>query len=700
MGRPKGYMKRRKSWFQKAHNLTPNKVKTLVSSENLCKNEESVRYVRLSVDEQQMVDDNPIPPAAEPAGAASDKSGVEFKFLRPRQSKPSGTRRQLSKTQIQRAESDSYRLLHCGEMWKMMNEVFREHRHQHPKCHGDLCFDFQNEMQWGFCWRESVLCNRCSYKSKLYNIFREIETKGRGRRAATANVGLNIAMTQTPVGPSSVRKLLLGSNIPPPSVAGMQKVSKKVNTFIETENNADMKRRRLKLSEINEMRGQARHEISIQSDGLYNNSLWSGVTRTPYQPATQMAYVVAENVTGKHQIINVELVNKICSKHGYHTMEDEECDISTGDCTATTSMETSIGDEKRWARLVLEGLLEDGLSVKYITTDQDTAAYLAATELYEENKTQTRPEHQVDTRHLSCSHRKQIKNSTDVQAMMPGKTLQYKQYLQGRFATDISKRCQKEYSTIFKEEAGNFSVIEDRINLAIGAIKRCYSGDHTRCKRFSSVCNGEETDNWIFRSAYLPKNFKINLNNEENDEVLLRCIEYRLGREILQKTRLNTNSQKVEATNRSIRRSLPKNVNFGRAFPGRAHSAIHSVNNGPGESLQQLCIRAGCPIPSGGKVSQALINEQRLSEKQKERARSIVNKCKRITRTTHLFKMYEKDREKNKYIRASIAKELKVQNHRKELPQPVPCTSASDHSYNRRAAVRTQRKSKKIQGGS
>lgn len=203
-------------------------------------------------------------------------------------------------------------------------------------------------------------------------------------------------------------------------------------------------------------------------------------------------------------------MNKICSKHGFHSKGDDLCDIKTETCTATISMETSIGDEKRWAKLVLQGLLEDNLNVKYITTDQDTAAYLAATELYEEGKSDTMPEHQIDTRHLSCSHRKQMKNSTDVQAIMPGKTIQYRQYLQGRFATDISKRCHKEFTIIHTEEAGNFNSVDSRVQLAIVAIKRCYAGDHSRCKQYSAACSAEDENIWIARSAYLPRGFKIN----------------------------------------------------------------------------------------------------------------------------------------------------------------------------------------------
>ena len=50
---------------------------------------------------------------------------------------------------------------------------------------------------------------------------------------------------------------------------------------------------------------------------LYNNPLYSGVGETPFQPATQTVYSIAENVTNKHQIIKVVPKNKICPKQSH-----------------------------------------------------------------------------------------------------------------------------------------------------------------------------------------------------------------------------------------------------------------------------------------------------------------------------------------------------------------------------------------------
>ena len=98
-------------------------------------------------------------------------------------------------------------------------------------------------------------------------------------------------------------------------------------------------------------------------------------------------------------------------------------------------------------------------------------------------------------------------------------------------------------------------------------------------------------------------------------------------------------AQKCEATNRCLRRSLPKNTTFGRNFSGRALSAIHSINNGPGESLRNLCHSAGCPIPPSSKVALAIHKEQRHTEIQKNRARSIYKNAKPIRKTSELYKL-------------------------------------------------------------
>ena len=79
-----------------------------------------------------------------------------------------------------------------------------------------------------------------------------------------------------------------------------------------------------------------------------------------------------------------------------------------------------------------------------------------------------------------------------------------------------------------------------------------------------------------------------------SEKVLRDCIDYRLGASIVEKTKLNSNSQKVESVNNVIRHALPKNVTFARNFSGRAHCAVFKCNNGPGEAILKLCEANGC----------------------------------------------------------------------------------------------------------
>lgn len=556
----------------------------------------------------------------------------------------------------------------------MFNEVFAEHQKTSPNCTGRLDFDYSSEEQRMLCWRERVICDQCHYMSPKYNLYNEIETGKVGRKTATANIGLNIALSQTPIGPSSVRKICLSTSIPAPSRRGLQNCANKVSKEIEKVNKNDMKARRQGLKTINILRGRPAGEISVQSDEIFNNPLYSGIGKTPFQPATQCSYTMVENITPKKQVIALENVNKLCSKHGFHSVEDEEgCDIKSEQCSSTVPMEQSIGDEKEWAKACLLDLKKDHLEVKYITTDPDTSAYKAAEELNMAKITNSIPEHQIDTRHLAENHRKFIKNKSTVLAIMPGLTKSYRQKLQNRFATDLSMRCQAEFESIHKQTRGDFKKMKTSIAETTAAIVNCYKGEHKLCRAHSSVCIGENDNNWISKNEYVPNNFKININRD-TDKTLRECIDFRFGPSILEKTKLNSNTQKVESVNHVIRRSLPKNVTYPRNFSGRAHSAIFSSNNGPGESIVRLCDAMGCPVPSNSRVSAALLTEQQISEKEKERFRSNRRKIKRKMRRNKLFKMYEKHQEEIAYRKAQL---LVKKAHTRLLNARIK----KDHSY-------------------
>ena len=152
------------------------------------------------------------------------------------------------------------------------------------------------------------------------------------------------------------------------------------------------------------------------------------------------------------------------------------------------------------------------------------------------------------------------------------------------------------------------------------------------------------------RSHYLHADFRVKPCGASS-AILRKCVEYRMGQGMIEKTRKNTNTQKCEAANRSLRRSLPKYLTFARNFCGRSHSAAHNLNNGPGESIVKLCKVVGSTIPSGTRVRRALKQQQNFSHSNRKRKRTQQYKDALCRKRRALYSLYEKHQEKVKYCK-------------------------------------------------
>ena len=361
------------------------------------------------------------------------------------------------------------------------------------------------------------------------------------------------------------------------------------------------------LRDLNILRGKNPAAINIQSDGCYNNALYSGVGRTPFQPSTQAIYLFAENETDINQIINLQTISKLCSKrrNGFNI----ECH-HVGKCFANIAMATSIGNEEQWAKQGLLDLSGAGLEAEFITTDPDSSAYRPAMTLYDQGITSIEPSHLLDTRHITQNHRKFIKDMTELTAHMPGRTKIERQKTQNKFAIDLAARCQAEFNQAFRKFRKNVPKLKSVLSYTCDSVVECYHGNHALCNIYSFVCMAKTNTTWLQRSHYLHADFTVKPGGDSL-VMLRKCVEYHLGQGMLEKTRLNTNTQKCEATNRSFRRSLPKYLTFARNFSGRTHSAVHNINNGPAESVFKLCKAAGSTIHGGTRVCQALNNNKK-----------------------------------------------------------------------------------------
>lgn len=560
-----------------------------------------------------------------------------------------------------------------GANERMWNKVFREHTTVNPSCPGNLQWDEKAERQQGLCWIESAYCTECSYKSGSFKLFDEINDGKPGIKAAKPNMGIHAALSQTPVGYDSLRKVLLAANSPAPSSTGLFKSASKANKSFVDENKQDMQCRRLQLKEINQIRGRDPASISVEGDGAYNNPVYSGIGKTPFQAATQATYIMAEAETTKRQIVAITTSNKLCRKAG----PLEICPSTPHDCTANIAQNVSIGNEQKMATGCLEEIASDGFHITSLTTDPDSGACKAAEELHHKNILKFKPEHYLDTRHLSENQRKTVNKINFSKNMLPGKTQDIKNKLKKRFAHDLVKRCEAEFKAAQSMHAGNLRLLKKSLSYAKYAVVKCYQNDHSECKRHSFACNGGKIKNWLNSSHFnLSKNFKLNCT-EDDEYKLHQCVEYRLGPKTIEKTRLGMNTQKVEAVNRTIRRSLPKNVTYTRNFEGRAHVAIHSNNNGPGLSVYKLCKKVGAPVSDGTRVTRSLLALQKSREQQLKYHRSDTAKTKRSKKTHALYKMYDEAQfaKQQDYKKAGLCPKVKL--------SPRKCRSKTDHNYSK-----------------
>ena len=579
------------------------------------------------------------------------------------------------------ADLQTNRVLHLGQVSQMWNAVYREHSSNHPGCNGFLEWDVENEQRRGLASRLRLTCEDCGYISGMYSLYEEVETTGRGRKAAKMNHALQAVLAQTPIGPTSVRKLFLGCNIPAPCLSCLQDTANRVLPEITKENKSDMENICKKLKTIQEENGvENSNTIDVQVDSCYNNPFYSGIGNTPFQPATQVVTAVAEDVTDNHYIVGVNVENKLCSngKHLKVLRETNDkhfcCD---GNCGATIPMEATIGNEKAWSKKILTSLkLSSDIEVKAITTDPDSAAYRAAGELYEENVTSTEPEHFLDTRHFSQNHRKTVKKNTDLLNCMPAENKAERSKLLNRLSLDLVDRCNKELAIAMKQYDNDVSTVKSKMTYAMDAIAFCYTGYHDLCKKHSFACKGGDR-NWIDKSTYLPNDFSIN-RSTENVRALRSMCMYRLSGNAIEKTRQNRNTQKVESLNRVIRRSLPNNVTFCRNAVHRVHSAVHSVNNGNSQSLLTILSRLGCQVPQGSRIHRSLKSMQKNQFHNQQRKKLLIKyKIKRQERRKFLYELYERHQEEICYQKSMLLQSQATASCSKQNKTKSHC----DHNY-------------------
>ena len=520
-------------------------------------------------------------------------------FLRPTQSEDDPYNECRPKDDLTAdGDMETYFLVHRGKSCMLWNNGFREHQIQAPLCVGDLLYDNATAERRGLCWSIGLKCNTCGFKLAKMSLYEEVDKQGKGRKTAKPNLSVQIALARQGISAHGLSDILSAANIVAPSTRGLQKNANLVCDQIVEENERSMTEYAEDIKMLNVAKGLPYDApINIEADCRYNNPLSSGGGRTPMQPATQATYLVAEHFTKDKKIIACHSYNKLCK------CLDSGGKVHKQTCHANIQIDAVIGQEGLYLKKAVSDLNKKGLIIKHVTIDGDSAANSVAPTIYQ---SQTAESIKVlrCTRHLTRCLEKEVKKCTFTKTMFDASTQDEVHRLQSRLAYDLGDRCNAEYNQLFKTHRDEMDTLKNRATYIADAILACLQGDCRLCQHYSYVCKGGSRK---WKRHYDTREKTVILKpNEAELTALRKCIGIRFAPLALQLTKLNTNSNKVEGSNRGLSKALPKHITWSRNYHGRASAAVNSMNQGPGLSLLNLSNAVGAPLAMKSEVTKHL----------------------------------------------------------------------------------------------
>ena len=556
----------------------------------------------------------------------------------------------------------------------MYNQCILAHNDKEGECN-EPQFQINTEKKWGLCWRYTLRCNKCSFVSQEYKLYKEVHTNKPGQNPAQVNLSLAVGMQDNPVGPTAMRRLLCAMNVDPPCQSNLQRSANIVGDKITVLNKKDMDDKIEIVKSVNEQRGNVRNVVNIATDGTYNTSAITS-RKKPGQNASFAVSLAVENITDKQYIIAVSTKSKLCWKGAWLRSRgfNVHCPNGHADCTADTPFVKPFS-EFEMGQDIGEQLACKDIFVKYVTTDGDglSAAGVGAAMKVMDNLWKV--ERLADPTHLGQAQFRECLKADFSSDIFPSVTTRTKKHeLQKILSMDLKARSSLILKELMKTYSGNIDKIKKVLPKVVDTTLRCYGGDCSMCRRHSVVCDGGVRNNWWYRSMFLGPHHITALNLKERDITLLReLLLMKLSEGAVESMKLNTSTQKNEAAHRSLHVSLPKNVNFARNSKNRTHSFIHRLNNSVGASTISKCECVGAKLSP--KVQQVLRKMDADVDYQKKyrKRKDVINRQMK----SRGLKYYEHHRYKT---------EQTVPGYRKGMLDPRVCAprdNKKDHNYNK-----------------
>lgn len=617
MGR---HREKNKNYFKKGHTGYPRKQEYM-----------DIKPMRITrLDKSQFSRVAKISSSGIPYASDAEGQRTPVMLLRPKfEDNPSEISEQYVNGNGQNEENTEMRLINLKKYENLWNTAITEH--SRTTCISPN-FTADKEVKWGLGWKQSLKCRDCTYKSSLFKLYDEAPQKGRGTRSASCNIGFQVGLQDTAISNTRARMLIASTNTPPPALSAMRRLSGRVSSATSMLNIQDMKARREAMKGTNVLRGlPAISPVNISMDVRYNSTTITSRNKMG-QNASQAIGVAVEHQTAQNQIVACHLINKLCPvgtwlrNRGFNV----QCP-GHADCTANISgtdpiSERDIGEE------IGENLINDGILVRYVTTDGDARSADGVALGIAKHVKDWEVNRQADTTHLGQSQFRYAVRASFSPGMFPGLSAERRKEQQKMLGLDIKNRCHCILAELHRTYAGNIETIARKMPKVVETTLNCYDGDCNQCRHHGVVCNGGKRKNWWKRSWYLSKCGLHHLNMEAYDrQIMTALLLLRLGVAALRLTKQNMNTNKNEALNRGLSVNLPKNVNFSRNAAGRMHSTIHRLNHGDGNSLIKKLEHVKCPISKGGQVATAVRHMQVVSKYHTMKFRRNIDKRQKVT---------------------------------------------------------------------
>ena len=501
---------------------------------------------------------------------------------------------------------------------EMFQDAYFHHFQRSPECRGTL--RLKRTLQLLISSRYELMCDTCSfYTPYSYASYIEENSSTPGHPQPKINLQLSKALLSSSIGPQPWIDLMQQIGIDGGSRQGYHTLMRnKAGPALKDLANKNMAGVRQKLKE--RFKGQV--EVSV--DGQYTSVSYN--SKNPLQQASQMTFATCEDMTRKKKIIHVQVESKIGP-------------------APTMSKYESIGKEGKTAQKMATDIKADGLEITVVTSDGDGSAPKGVQSIFPNAITQ------LDTIHVGRSTKRALKKKLNLSKnalRLESKTTQkMHQTIKGAVVQDIASRLYSEADAAWKALGGKDSCrgedFENKYEQTCLDMQlmlfMCYQNDHSLCQERSFVCKPKEDSPWHF--PYMPDYLKesgINFDADHSDSdlsALAEAFHYRLSKKMVNKTRMNKNTQKNESVNRTFSKMASKNNTYRSSYPARISAAVLSRNEGFFQSTMLMAENGD--FEYSNTLKRKIEKNDMNKLKRLKRSRSTKQKLLRKKNSAHIF---------------------------------------------------------------